>query len=443
MYRIGLFITFWLPLSVAAMPYEEARHLLSRTGFGPNQTEIEALMKLDYPAAVDQLLSGTAGQARTPPPDWVENKPPRPGERRSLTDEQKQQRRKQIFQWGQELKSWWYREMISTTAPLAERMTLLWHNHFTSSLSKVKWTPFLYRQNKLLRQHATGNFGELLRAVSRDPAMLIYLDNARSRSGNPNENFARELLELFTLGEGHYQEEDVRAAARAFTGWTLNRNSGEFRYAQRWHDSGEKTFLGRTGNWDGDDILDILLQQPQLAQHISEKLWKEFVSPQPDEKEITRMAAVFRNSGYEIKPLLRELLLSKAFRKPSSYGSLIKSPVELLVGSVRVLDIPVQDSTRLARAGRLLGQDLFNPPNVKGWQGGTAWIDSATLLNRQMVIAKITRAPGVQQAMLAIPRTAPLAKLLLPVPATETLPDTLEAPQRVSALLHDPAYQLK
>ncbi len=443
MYRICLLIAFWLPLSAAAIPYGEARHLLARTGFGPSQTEIETTMKLDYPAAVDLLLSGTIGQARTPPPEWIDNTPPGRGERRSLSDEEKKQRRKQARLWSLELKSWWYQEMINTPAPLTERMTLFWHNHFTSSVRKVKWVPFLHRQNSLFRQHATGNFAGLLHAVSRDPAMLIYLDNARSKSGNPNENFARELLELFTLGEGYYREEDIRAAARAFTGWTLDPDSGAFRFARRWHDRQEKTFLGRTGNWDGDDILDILLQQPQLARHISEKLWREFVSPQPDEKEIRRIAAVFRNSGYKIKPLLRELLLSKAFRDPSGYGNLIKSPVELLVGSVRVLAIPVQDSTRLARAGRLLGQDLFNPPNVKGWPGGTAWIDSATLLNRQMVVEKICRAPGAQQAMLTIQRTAPAAELLLPVPPTKVLPDTLNAAQQISALLRDPAYQLK
>ncbi|MFQ5642812.1 MAG: DUF1800 family protein, partial [Thiogranum sp.] len=331
MYRICLFITLWLPLCVTAMPRGEARHLLARTGFGPAQTEIEAMMKLDYAAGVTQLLSGAPAAAGTPPPDWVGDLPPARAERRSLNEEEKKQQRKQARAWALELKSWWYREMISTPAPLTERMTLFWHNHFTSSLRKVKWAPLLYRQNTLFRQHATGNFAALLRAVSRDPAMLIYLDNARSKSGNPNENFARELLELFTLGEGHYGEDDIKAAARAFTGWTLDPDHAGFRYAARWHDAREKTFLGWTGNWDGDDILDILLQQPQLARHISRRMWREFVSPQADEKEITRIAAAFRNSGYEIKPLLRELLLSKAFRDPAGYGSLVKSPVELLV----------------------------------------------------------------------------------------------------------------
>lgn len=440
--RIWLWLALCLPLTAAALPYPEARHLLVRTGFGPTEAEITALADLDYAQAVDAVLAATGSDSRIPPPDWVDTPPPDRAARRSLDDTRKQQRREQLRDWNRELKGWWYREMAATDAPLTERMTLFWHNHFTSSTRKVHWVPFMYQQNRLFRKHATGNFAELLHAVARDPAMLLYLDNARSHAGNPNENFARELLELFTLGEGHYSEDDIKAAARAFTGWTLDRDTGKFRFAQRRHDDGEKTFLGRRGHWDGDDILRIILEQPRTAVTITTRLWREFVSLQPDEREIQRIAAVFRDSGYEVKPLLEALLTCRTFRDPANRGSLIKSPVELLVGSVRMLDIPLQDGSRLVRAGRLLGQDIFDPPNVKGWAGGTAWIDSASLLNRQMILSRIARLSQEQAVRRRAAQTAPPEQWLLAVPPTAALPES-DPTRRLSALLHDPAYQLK
>ena len=214
-----------------------------------------------------------------------------------------------------------------------------WHNHFTSSLNKVRWPHLLYHQNALFRRLATGNFAELLRAVARDRAMLLYLDSQTNRVGQANENFARELLELFTLGEGQgYTERDIREAARAFTGWMVNPGTGEFTVARRFHDTGSKTFLGRTGRFDGDDIIDIVLDQPRIAEHICEKLWRAFVSDTPDAGAVRRLAAVFRGSGYELRPTLRALFLSAEFRAPANRGVLTKSPVDVVAGTLRFMD---------------------------------------------------------------------------------------------------------
>ena len=224
--------------------------------------------------------------------------------------------------------------------------------------------------------------------------MLIYLDGMRSVARQPNENFARELLELFTLGEGHYSEADIKAAARAFTGWTVDRETGHFRTRDNEHDGGEKTFLGQTGRFDGDAIVAILLKHPRTAETIVEKLWREFVSLKPDPAEVKRLAGSFR-ANYEIKPLMRAILLSAQFRDPANRGALIKSPVELVVGTVHLLGLPVPEKTQLVRMMQGLGQMPFDPPNVKGWAGGESWITTYTLLLRQQFLRRIVEATTV------------------------------------------------
>jgi len=199
-----------------------------------------------------------------------------------LSEEQRRARQRQIRDQMIALRAWWYQEMIATDSPLTERMVLFWHGHFTSSIRKVRWPALLYRQNVVLRQHALGNFRDLLHAIARDPAMLIYLDGQTNRSSRPNENFARELLELFTLGLGHYTERDIKKAARAFSGWTVDWRTGTFAFNVRRHDGGVKEFMGRRGSFNGDDIIDILLEQPRTAEHITEKLWREFIGERPE-----------------------------------------------------------------------------------------------------------------------------------------------------------------
>ena len=385
----------------SGMGYDDARHLLARSGFAPTASELDLFAQLSRQQAVDRILSATLTEARVAPPAWVlEPLPPRQ-EVQAMTQEQRRKFVRETLRKGFELRAWWYQEMLQTSSPLTERMTLFWHNHFVSSLEKVKGPQLMYRQNILLRRYALGNFGELLHAVGRDPAMVVYLDSASNRRGQPNENFARELMELFTLGVGHYTEQDVKEAARAFTGWSLDRTTYAFRFYPFLHDGGEKTVLGRSGNLDGDDLLDVLLAQPATAEFVVTKLWREFVSPQPAATEVKRLAGIFRASHYEIKPVLRALLLSDAFYAKENRAALIKSPVELLVGTARQFHIEGLDPRLYALAGRQLGQDIFAPPNVKGWPGGEDRINSTSLLGRKQIMARIFRAqemPRNQQA---------------------------------------------
>ena len=282
--------------------------------------------------------------------------------------------------------------MRVTGSPLTERMTLFWHNHFVSSEQKVRSPQLMYRQNALLRRHALGSFADLTHAIARDPAMVIYLDNASNRKGQPNENFAREVMELFTLGEGRYTEQDIKEAARAFTGWSIDPDRGEFLFREPAHDDGFKTVLGKSGNLKGDDVLNILLAHPATAEHIVQKLWREFVSPVPDAAEVKRIARVFRDSRYDVKAALRAMLTSDAFYAKENRGTLVKSPVELVVGSLRQFRVTAGDMLPFAVTTAQLGQNLFAPPNVKGWPGGVAWINSTTLLRRKQFLEQLFRA---------------------------------------------------
>ena len=389
--------------AATAIGFDEARHLLSRASFGVTPAEIHALEALDYTQAVDRLLADPRREAVTPAPEWIGMGPAElkgrqraaEAERKKGIDGKKLEVVLPVREQGRELKNWWVEEMIATDQPLVERMTLFWHGHFTSSLAKVRYPSSLFRQNALFRREALGNYATLLRAVARDPAMLIYLDGRGSVARQPNENFARELLELFTLGEGNYGEADIKAAARAFTGWSVDRESGAFVDQPGRHDDGQKAFLGKSGRFGGDEILKILLAHPRTAEMIVEKLWREFVSLRPDPVEVTRLAAGFRQGGYEIRPLMRELFLSAAFRDRANRGALIKSPVDLIVGSVHVLGLPVPEKTGLVRMLQGLGQVPFNPPNVKGWAGGESWISTYTLLLRQQFVRRMIEATTV------------------------------------------------
>ena len=308
---------------------------------------------------------------------------------------------------GLELRGWWVHEMLVTPSPLTERMTLFWHNHFVSAQPKVRISRLMYRQNVTLRENALGNFGALLHAIARDPAMVVYLDSAQNRRGAPNENFAREVMELFTLGEGHYSEADVKEAARAFTGWSIDRESGMFMFRPRLHDGGVKTVLGHTGRLDGDAVLDLFLARPETAEFIVAKLWREFVSPDPDPAEVARIAQRFRASNYEIKVALASLFASDAFYAPANRGVLVKSPVELVVGTLRQLELAPDSAVPFAIATAGMGQNLFSPPNVKGWPGGDAWINTTTLLARKQFLDRVTRSDaGTSLTMTAAPRDA-------------------------------------
>lgn len=370
---------------------DDARHLLARTGFSPGITEVADYAQLTREQAADRLLAGTMQKpvARAPASvhEFVS-----PRRIRAMGDEERRALLQAEREKGVELRGWWLQEMLRTPSPLNERMVLFWHNHFVSSLQKVRSPALMYRQHLLLRRHALGYFGDLLHDIAKDPAMVVYLDSASNRKSQPNENFAREVMELFTLGEGRYSEHDVKEAARAFTGWSIDPDNGEFLFRLPAHDDGLKTVLGRTGAFDGDAVLDILLAQPHTAELIVSKLWREFVSPAPEPAEVARIARMFRENRYNVKVALRALLVSDAFYATRHRGALIKSPVDLIVGTLRQFEFEAADPTPFVFVLRQLGQDLFAPPNVKGWPGGEAWINSSSLLQRKQLLERLFRA---------------------------------------------------
>ena len=368
-----------------------ARHLLGRTGFAASSNDIRTFATLTRAEAADKLIKSAAAstEAASPPPAWVNEKPIAPAKRQAMSQEERMAEQRRNVEHAFELREWWFREMLTTPSPLTEKMTLFWHNHFATSQQKVRFTPLMYRQNVLLRRHAMGNFGALLREMGRDPAMLVYLDGANSRKEQPNENFAREVMELFTLGEGNYSERDIKEAARAFTGWSVDRETGEFMFRRGIHDYGNKTVLGKTGNFDGDQIFDVLLNKPETATFIARKLWKEFVSTTPDERELAKLAAIYRQSGYSTARLMRAMLCSDAFYAPENRAALIKSPVEFVLGTMKTFEIETANLRPFVLASALLGQNVFSPPNVKGWPGGEAWINSATLLGRKQLLDRL------------------------------------------------------
>ncbi|MBL8308822.1 MAG: DUF1800 domain-containing protein [Burkholderiales bacterium] len=381
----------------AALGFDDARHLLNRTSFAAQIGDIERFAQLTRAQAVDQLLAETRRQAAYPVPAWASRyeRPYRPD--MSPEERNKVNRREQVER-GLELRTWWIAEMLSTPTPFTEKMTLFWHNHFATGQQKVRVAQLMYRQNTLLRSYALGNFGAMLREISKDPAMLVYLDGAQNRKGAPNENFAREVMELFTLGEGRYSEQDIKEVARAFTGWSVDPDAGEFRFRRGIHDEGEKSIFGVRGRMNGDDVVTLLLRQPATAEFVVSKLWREFVSPTPDAATVRQLAQVWRDSNYEIKPLMRAMLLSDAFWAPAHRASLVKSPVDLVIGSLRQFGFSVEDPAPFAIVLRQLGQDLFNPPNVKGWPGGDAWLNTTTLLARKGFLNRLFRADEMLKA---------------------------------------------
>ena len=338
-------------------------HLLRRAGFGGSPEEIETYLRLGFDAAVDRLVNyeqipNDALEARVAEAEAAF------GERVRLP----------------ELQLLWLTRILHTARPLEEKMVLFWHNHFATANTKVGAPPLMYAQNQLFRQHAMGSFRELLYGVSRDPAMLRWLDSNSNRRASPNENYARELMELFTMGVDQYSQDDVTEAARAFTGWFFNRELG-FVFNRNQHDFGEKTYLGRTGDWDGDDIVNIILEQPVTAEFIAGKMFAFFVHDHPTPGTIASLASGFRSTDYNVRELVRSILRSPEFSSEEAYHRLIKSPVELVIGAIKQTGVSEINRNLLGVLNRM-GMTLYNPPDVSGWDWGTAWIGSATLLER-------------------------------------------------------------
>ena len=272
----------------------------------------------------------------------------------------------------------WVNRMSSDEGMLREKMTLFWHGHFACRSRQPLYDQQL---NNVIRENALGKFGDLLLAVSKSPAMLQFLNNQQNKKGSPNENFAREVMELFTLGRGNYTENDIKEAARAFTGWGFN-VQGEFVFRDRQHDAGEKTFQGKTGNFKGEDIIKIILQNPKIATFITTKIYRYFVNENPNNQIIEALAKRFRSSDYNLADLMENIFTSDWFYRLENIGTRIKSPVELLVGMQRNFGIKFQQKQAVLFIQKSLGQILFYPPNVAGWAGGKNWIDSSTLMTR-------------------------------------------------------------
>jgi uncharacterized protein (DUF1800 family) len=362
------------------------QHLLWRAGFGP---AVEQLNDLDRTSP--QKFYKALQKASSKKPDYIDvadnylkglmmgidevgkqqQKPELDGEKRK--DLQKRSRES-----IRNLNLAWLGEMVNSSAQLREKMTLFWHGHFACRNLNIFFQQELL---DILRQNALGNFGEMLQQVSKSAAMLNFLNNNQNRKDHPNENFAREVMELFTLGRGNYSEHDIKEAARAFTGWGAN-IKGEFVFRKGQHDFGSKTVLGKSGNLEGEEVLDILLNQKQTAKHITEKIYRYFVNDKPDEEKIDWLADRFYNNSYDISKLMEDIFTSNWFYDEKNIGTRIKSPVELIVGIQRILPMKLENQEALLLIQRILGQILFYPPNVAGWPGGKTWIDSSTLMMR-------------------------------------------------------------
>lgn len=412
------------PVGNADWNYERAAHLAERAGFGATPKQIQQLAALSPEEAVDQIVdyeqidpsglepfdeSGLWDPGMDPfPPSRAEtvriarargaalgvNVLPEGSSRRlqPVVDKFFYGLRANVLE-TKRLAMWWADRMVRTPRPLEEKMTLFWHGHFATSESKVRDYRMLLAQNRMFRELATGNFRDLLMGIMRDPAMLVYLDNGQNVRDHPNENFGRELLELFTMGVGNYTELDIREASRAFTGWTNDVLS--FRFDTDNHDDGPKRFLGREGKFGGEEIVDIVLEQPVTAQFIASKVYRFLVRENLSNSTRARLGALFRDSGYELKPLLKAIFLSRDFYSQPSVATQIKSPVHLFVSTYRKLGLAkaptVPDFNLLT--GRL-GQLLFYPPNVAGWSGGRTWITPATLLDRGNAMHSVVFPPG-------------------------------------------------
>jgi uncharacterized protein (DUF1800 family) len=374
-------------------------HLLRRATFGVTSAELEAALQEGFDGTVERLIETPAQE----PSPLISPADPTLGHDLE----------------GDELQKWWVRHLLSTSTPFAERMTLLWHGHFTSDLEKAS-VLFMYWQNLTWRRMALGKLDAMLREVTLDPAMLLYLDLADSNASDPaqppNENYARELMELFTMGPGNYREGDVKAAAKALAGWTtpppdgqvevvVDQATGARESVDVWYEqrpgvfapdaayTGEVSYLGKRGRLQLDDIVDQIVQQPATARFLARKVATQFISNRPDDRTVSEIAESFSRSGYDVKTLMRAAFMSPEFSAPASYRSLVKSPVDFMVSAARALRIAPEDGAELVVGfGDATGQSLFQPPNVAGWPPNGAWISPGMLLARFNFVGQLLDA---------------------------------------------------
>ena len=355
------------------------KHLLWRAGFGIGINQIDSLKNKNSTMLIDELCKEDHFTEITydtpdidPTADYMSSTAPA---------EKKKQMQKINREQNNELNLHFLDKMVNSKEQMREKMAFFWHGHFASRVVNPKFNRQLLNT---IRKHALGNFKDLLFEVSKAPAMLNFLNNQQNKKDHPNENFAREVMELFTMGRGNYTEKDVREGARAFTGWGYDKE-GNFKERKNFHDEEVKTFLGKTGNFNGDDALHMILEHKATSRFITTKIYKFFVNEKVDSDRIDKLSAGFYSSGYDIKKLMREIFSSSWFYDQSNIGNRIKSPIELMAGIMRLLPMHIQNPENLIVYQKLLGQMLLYPPNVAGWPNGKAWIDSSTLMLRLQV----------------------------------------------------------
>lgn len=406
--------------------HRAAAHLYRRAGFGVDMATLNAAVQRAPQDVVDELLaSSTEPSGFRATADSLARTVLAGGNSKTLSA------------------AWVYRLMF-TPSQLLEKTTVFWHGHFATGAEKVDNAKMMWRQNELLRDQALGDFGTLAQGIAKDPAMLVYLDSVTNRKAHPNENFARELMELFCLGEGNYTEQDVLELARCFTGWEIRND--RFRKNKYQQDIGEKRVLGRKGAFDGEAAIQVVLDQPGCEMFLSRKWYRFFIADQPEPSDalLRPLAACFRENGLQTAPALRRLFGSNLFFSQQSFARKIKSPVELIVGLLRGLQ-GTTNTQMIAEGLRSIGQGLFYPPNVKGWDGGRAWINSATLLGRTNLIAKILQNSatkfgggtlldylGGHNASSPVDAVRHFETTLLAVPLTENVRQGLVDVHRVS-----------
>ncbi len=365
---------------------KKVQHLFWRAGFGLKPNEFKVKSRFKIPQLVDSLIRQAKSDSK------ISEKNIRlfsEADRREMSKMERKELRRKGKKLTLQVNAEWVSKMArSGNSAFLEKMTLFWHGHFAS---ETKLPHFATQQLNIFRKYGLGNFRDLVLAVSRDASMIFYLNNKQNKKQSPNENYARELMELFTIGRGNYSEQDIKEAARAFTGWTANFR-GQFEFREKWHDYGSKTFMGKTGNFNGEDIVDILLERKETARFIAAKVYRYFVNENINSNHINELADVFYNSNYNIEKLMRAVFESNWFYDSENVGSKIKSPVELIVGVMRTFSVKFNDPLAVVFLQKALGQVLFRPPNVAGWPGGKTWLDNATLMIRLNLVNYLFQA---------------------------------------------------
>lgn len=351
------------------------QHLYYRAGFGVTPSEMNRALSLDHSTMVERFIANSSAEKpiRVIPNDLDLSM------KRLLKGAERKKLLKQNKQYSQDLVIKWFYQLGDSEAMFREKMTFFWHGHFAC---RVGNSIFQEKFLNLLRRHALGDFRTLVLEVARSGAMISFLNNRQNRKDHPNENFARELLELFTIGRGNYTENDIKEAARAFTGWSNDIRTGEFRFVKKHHDHSRKTFMGKTGWWDGHEIIDIILEDKRCAKFIVTQIYQFFINPRVDEEKVASLASEFYDSGYQILPLMKKIFRSDWFYADENVGALIKSPIDLLANLNRNFPIAFKKDNQLIGYQRFLGQLLMNPPSVAGWAGDRSWIDTSTLIFR-------------------------------------------------------------